>query len=36
VAAGTFTIFRQEFIHRYKPTAKVLAARAAYHRAKAG
>jgi hypothetical protein len=36
LAAGTFATFRQEFIRRYKPTAKVLAARAAYHLAKAG
>jgi queuine tRNA-ribosyltransferase len=32
LAAGTFATFRQEFIRRYRPTSKVLAARAAFHR----
>ena len=36
LAAGTFPTFRQEFIRRYRPSAKVLAAREAYHKAKAG
>jgi queuine tRNA-ribosyltransferase len=34
LATGTFATFRQEFIRRYKPTAKVLAAREAYHQAR--
>jgi queuine tRNA-ribosyltransferase len=36
IAEGTFAAFRQEFVRRYKPTAKVLAAREAYHRARGG
>ena len=36
LAAGTFAAFREEFIRRYRPSAKVLAARDAYHKAKAG
>jgi hypothetical protein len=36
LAAGIFATFRLEFIRRYKPTAKVLAAREAYHQVKAG
>jgi len=35
LAAGTFATFRQAFIRRYKPTAKVIAAREAYQQAKA-
>ena len=36
LAAGTFSSFRQEFIGRYKPTEKVLAARAAHRLANSG
>jgi len=35
LAAGTFSGFRQEFIRRYRPSGKVLAAREAHAKAKA-